>query len=81
MTLPTGLVTDFDFLTGSWHIVNQRLKQRWVGSNDWDEFDALSTCEPRLAGVIDGDRARWQQAFSRNEHDWETNWIMEFTRR
>ncbi len=51
MTLPTGLVTDFDFLTGSWHVVNRRLKHRLVGSNDWDEFDALSTCEPRLGGV------------------------------
>jgi hypothetical protein len=155
MSLPTGHVTDFDFLAGNWHVVNRRLKHRWVGSDEWDEFDALSTCEPRLGGVgnveqidcpergfsgmtlrlfnlaesrwsiywanstvgglepavcggfdgnvgifdgpdmedgepmtvrftwtvIDGDHARWQQAFTRNDHDWETNWIMEFTRR
>jgi hypothetical protein len=154
MTLPTGHVTDFDFLIGHWHVANRRLKERWVGSNAWDEFGASSTCEPRLGGVgnveqiecpdrgfsgmtirlfdlaesrwsiywanstvgrleppvrggfvgdvgifdgpdiddgepmmvrftwtvFDEAHARWQQAFSRNDRDWETNWIMEFTR-
>jgi hypothetical protein len=31
--------------------------------------------------VIDDEHARWQQAFSRNNDIWETNWIMEFTRK
>lgn len=30
--------------------------------------------------VTDDDNARWQQAFSTDEIQWETNWIMEFTR-
>jgi hypothetical protein len=155
MSLLTGHVTDFDFFFGYWHVFNRRLKQRWVGNDDWDEFNALSTCEPRLGGVgnieqidcpergfsgmtlrlfdlaesrwsiywanstvgrleppvrggfdgnvgtfegpdvedgepmtvrftwtvIDDDHARWQQAFTRHGGDWETNWIMEFTRR
>jgi len=155
MTTPTGHVTDFDFLHGSWRVAHRRLKQRWVGSHDWDAFASTSTCEPRLGGVanieeiqcpergfsgmtvrtfdlaarrwsiswanstvgrleppvhggfdgpngafegddtdagepvrvrfdwtvVDADHARWQQAFRRAGHDWETNWIMDFTRR
>jgi len=30
--------------------------------------------------VADADHARWQQAFTRDERHWETNWIMDFTR-
>ncbi|MCY7298427.1 MAG: hypothetical protein LH616_04365 [Ilumatobacteraceae bacterium] len=29
--------------------------------------------------VADADHARWQQAFTRDERDWETNWIMDVT--
>jgi hypothetical protein len=29
---------------------------------------------------IDHDHARWQQAFSYDDHTWETNWIGDFTR-
>jgi len=29
---------------------------------------------------IDHDHARWQQAFSYDNHTWETNWIADFTR-
>ena len=158
-TTPTtgrrGHVTDFDFRTGRWHVRNRRLRQRWVGSDVWDEFDGDARCEPRLNGVVnidemdcpdrgfsgltvrsfdlgtsqwsiywvnstvgtleppvrggfaggvgifegpdtdggepidvrftwtiaDDDHNRWQQEFSRPGHDWEVNWIMEFTRR
>lgn len=31
---------DFDFWIGRWNIRNSRLKQRLVGSTDWEEFDA-----------------------------------------
>ncbi len=155
MTPPTGHGTDFDFLAGDWHVRNRRLAKRWVGSDDWDVFDATSTCTPQLGGIAnveelrcpdrgfsgltlrsfdiaderwsiwwinstvgrleppvrggfvdavgifegpdtdggepidvrftwtvqDAQHARWQQAFTRPGHDWEVNWIMEFTRR
>lgn len=154
MDAPTGSIDDFDFLHGTWHVVNRRLQQRWVGSDDWDVFDGSSQCVPRLGGganidqidvpsrsfsgltirvfdrsaslwsiwwvnsnrgvleppVLGGfhgnvgtfvgedtddgvpvtvrfrwdalgpDSARWEQAFCRDGHTWETNWIMDFTR-
>ncbi len=39
--LPTGGLHDFDFIAGAWTVVNHRLKARWVGSHDWEEFPAL----------------------------------------
>lgn len=30
---------DWDFLVGSWHVRNRRLKQRFVASSQWEEFD------------------------------------------
>ena len=152
--LPTGDLHDFDFFVGKWTFVNRRLKQRWVGSNEWETFPASLTCESRLQGIVnidegvfptkgwsgmtvrvfspqrrqwslywinsttgemfppvvggfqgdrgefygndtDGgrpirvvfrwqrlsrDRAHWEQAFSLDGKQWETNWIMEHTR-
>lgn len=154
IVLPTGDVHDFDFFVGDWTFRNRRLKQRWVGSRDWDEFPASLRCESRMGGVVnldegvfptkgwqgmtvrvfnlqekrwylywinsstgqlfppvaggfDGDRgefygddtdegrpikvrfrwtrvdddhARWEQAFSLEGKEWETNWTMEHTR-
>jgi hypothetical protein len=42
----------FDFLHGHWRVAHRRLKQRHVGSDDWDRFGATSTCEPRLGGLV-----------------------------
>lgn len=46
----SGRPGDFDFLNGSWTIRNRRLKTRWVGSDDWEEFDG----EARCFGVLGG---------------------------
>jgi hypothetical protein len=152
--LPTGTVNDFDFLVGSWKVLNKRLAKRWVGSQEWQEFPATFHCLQYLGGILnvdemqvpsknfagttirafdlqqrrwaiywvnnqtgvlqppvfggfngdvghfygedaDGDKAvrvhftwmrlgadsaRWQQVFSLDGKNWETNWIMEFTR-
>lgn len=154
LVLPTGSIHDFDFFVGAWNFRNYRLKRRWVGSRDWDEFPASLRCESRMGGVvnldegvfptkgwqgmtlrvfnleerrwylywinsstgqlfppvaggfdgdrgefygedrdegrpvkvrfrwtrIDADRARWEQAFSLDGKQWETNWKMEHTR-
>jgi hypothetical protein len=52
LVLPTGDVHDFDFFIGSWNLVNRRLKQRWVGSDDWDVFPASLRCDSHMGGVV-----------------------------
>jgi hypothetical protein len=52
---------DFDFLFGHWRIHNQRLKERLVGSADWEQFDAIGECSPILGGIgnIDSFESDW----------------------
>ncbi len=150
----TGDSHDFDFLAGSWSIAHRRLRERGVGSNDWDDFRATFRADLHMGGVVNvdemsvpsrgwsgmsirvfnaekrqwsiywinsqkgvmeppvrggfaGDRgefygedvdngrpvtvrfiwtrlgrhaARWEQAFSYDGREWETNWVMDFTR-
>ncbi len=57
-TGPAGDVHDFDFLVGAWTVVSRRLKTRWAGSYDWDEFPATSRCEKRVGGVVNVDDGR-----------------------
>jgi hypothetical protein len=57
---------DFDFLIGSWHIRNARLRQRLAGSSDWEEFDGAGTARflPGGLGNIDEFRAEeWRPGF------------------
>ena len=49
---------DFDFLIGSWHIHNRRLRERLAGSSDWEEFDATSVARPLLDGMGNEDEFR-----------------------
>jgi hypothetical protein len=53
--IPTGDVHDFDFLIGSWAVHNRRLRRRGVGSDEWYEFEATSTCRQQLGGVVNVD--------------------------
>jgi hypothetical protein len=41
---------DFDFLHGHWLVHNRRLRDRLVGSTDWDSFDGMQVCRPILGG-------------------------------
>jgi len=41
---------DWDFLVGSWNVRHRRLRQRLVGSNEWDEFGGTLVNRPVLGG-------------------------------
>jgi len=149
-----GRLGDFDFLVGRWRVGNRRLRRRFAGCDEWDEFAATSQAWvnldgaasideihfptrgfsgltlrsldreteqwaiywinstngrvlPAVRGGFDGDRgefygedtddgrpvrvrfiwtrlgdraARWEQAFSLDGREWETNWVMDFKR-
>lgn len=53
--VPVATVHDFDFLAGSWSVMNHRLKRRLVGSEDWDHFPARHHCEQHLGGIVNVD--------------------------
>jgi len=42
---------DFDFLLGTWDVRHRRLRDRLVGSEDWDTFDGTAACREVLDGV------------------------------
>ena len=41
---------DFDFLFGEWRVHNRRLKERPVGSNNWEEFEGSIVSRPYMEG-------------------------------
>lgn len=56
---------DFDFIHGRWQVQNERLKQRLVGSSDWEVFGAVDECRPMLDGVgnVEEFRAAWNGGY------------------
>jgi hypothetical protein len=82
---PTG-THDFDFLFGSWHIVNERLTSRLTDSDAWERFEATGECWPILGGGGNVDRARatWRGAdfegvslrvFNPATEQWSIYWV------
>ena len=80
----TGSPTDFDFLAGKWNAKNRRLKQRGVGSTEWDEFPAVSRMTPYLKGAanvdeIDFPTKGWSgmtvRTFDHARRQWAIYWI------
>lgn len=82
---PAGDLHDFDFFVGDWTGANRRLKQRWVGSDDWDEFPNTLTCGSQLGGVVNLDyhvhfpTKGWSgmtvRAFDVESRRWSLYWI------
>ena len=50
-TAITGGLHDFDFLFGRWNVSHRRLKQRHVGSADWDSFTGTAETRGLLGGI------------------------------
>ena len=42
---------DFDFFLGDWRVKHRRLKERLVGSNEWEEYEGTTHCEAILGGI------------------------------
>lgn len=42
---------DFDFYLGRWQVRNRRLKQRFAGSDEWEEYAATDESRPILGGM------------------------------
>lgn len=56
---------DFDFFHGRWQLRNERLRQRLVGSDDWEIFASTQECRPILGGLgnIDDFLTDWGGGF------------------
>jgi hypothetical protein len=46
----SSVPSDFDFLVGRWHVRHRRLKTRFSGSHEWEDFDGTLTNWPVLGG-------------------------------
>lgn len=80
----TGDVHDFDFLEGSWRSVSRRLKQRGVGSDDWEVFPGESWLKVLLGGVANVDEIHfptkgWSgmtlRHFDVARRQWTIHWV------
>jgi hypothetical protein len=75
----------FDFLVGTWEIRNRRLVRRLQGSQEWQEFDARSVCNPLPGRLGNQDEYRtdfWQgfvglslRFFEPKSGQWSIYWI------
>ena len=48
-------VHDFDFFAGQWKTHSRRLKERLMGSHDWEEFDGTIRSFPLMTGLANVD--------------------------
>jgi hypothetical protein len=85
ITPPTGDVHDFDYFAGGgWATQQHRLKQRGVGSTDWEDFPGTLCMKPHLGGMVTIDEIAfptkgWSgltvRAFDVAERRWFIYWI------
>ncbi|HEY2630162.1 MAG TPA: NIPSNAP family protein [Usitatibacter sp.] len=75
---------DFDFIEGEWTSKQWRLKQRGVGSNDWDAFTAKHWAKVLLGGVVNVDTAEFPEKgwsgstyrnFDKAKQQWNICWV------
>jgi hypothetical protein len=48
---------DFDFNHGDWLVTNRRLKQRGVGSGDWEVFQSFEKAQLLMGGTVSIDES------------------------
>jgi hypothetical protein len=78
-------MNDFDFLVGSWNVVNRQLKTLFVGSDDWDVYpgEVVNTHHNILGGVGNIDEIRFPtkgtsgfslRLFDQERNEWAIYW-------
>ena len=75
---------DFDFIDGEWTSKQWRLKERGVGSSDWDEFTGKHWAKVLLGGVANVDTVEFPEKgwsgmtvrhFDKAKQQWTIYWI------
>jgi len=88
-SLPRG-ARDFDFLIGEWLIHNRRLKERLVGADTWETFEATLSVRSILGGLgnVDEFNADWNdkcveavtlRVFNPTTEEWSLYWVDNLT--
>lgn len=76
-------MNDFDFLVGSWTVVNRRLRTRLTGDDEWETFPATATSQRLFdgAGNLDeivfptrGMRGLTLRLFDPERKEWSLYW-------
>lgn len=79
-----GDVHDFDYFEGGWITAQRRLRQRGVGSHDWEEFPATLCMTHYLGGAATVDELYMPtlnragltlRVFDPNARQWSIYWI------
>jgi hypothetical protein len=47
--------SDFDFLTGTWHVQHHKLRSRLTGCTEWDDFESTFEARTHLGGLVSVD--------------------------
>jgi hypothetical protein len=75
---------DFDFLQGSWDLVNRRLVKLLVGGDEWEEFPGSSVCQGFFGGAgsfeeisfpTKGFSGATVRMFDPDKREWSIYWV------
>lgn len=76
-------VRGFDFLHGRWNLANRRLVERFVGSDEWEEFAGTAVCRPYFGGAANVDEIAFPtkgfagmtvRLFDHDKQHWSLHW-------
>ena len=86
--LRTGDVHDFEYFAGAWVTRQRRLRERGVGSSDWEEFPATLCMAPYLGGMATVDELYFPtkgwagltlRLFDLQKRQWSIYWVSSAT--
>jgi len=81
---PQNGLRDFDFLHGKWNVTHRRLKERGVGSTDWQQYSGSADTRPLLDGLCNVEEHRIEgqpfagvalRCFDRAAKQWQIYWV------